>query len=169
MRALPAIRETVPDVHYAIVGLPTLGDEIRRLAGELGVADRVHLLGRLDEARLVRLLNAADVFVMTSRHTQDGDFEGYGIAVIEAALCGIPAVVAGGSGLSEAVADGETGLCVAPEDPAATADAIRQAARGRRAARGNGRGRAAARRARADVGAPDAGLRFASCVTLIER
>ena len=125
VRALPAIRERIPDIHYAIVGLPTLGDEIRRLAKDLGVADRVHLLGRVDQTRLVRLLNAADVFVMTSRHTRDGDFEGYGIAVIEAALCGRPSVVASGSGLSEAVDEGKTGLCVAPEDPAATANAIR--------------------------------------------
>lgn len=122
VRALAEIREPV---HYAIVGMPTRGVEIASLAEELGVADRVHLLGRLDGTRLVRLLNAADIFVMTSRHTRDGDFEGYGIAVIEAALCGLPAVVAGGSGLAEAIVDGKTGVCVPPEEPVATAAAIR--------------------------------------------
>ena len=119
-----ALAEMPGPLHYAIVGMPTRGVEIASLAAELGVAERVHLLGRLDGPRLVRLLNAADIFVMTSRHTRDGDFEGYGIAVIEAALCGLPAVVAAGSGLAEAVVDGKTGLCVAPDDPAATAAAI---------------------------------------------
>ncbi|HWZ85065.1 MAG TPA: glycosyltransferase family 4 protein [Thermoanaerobaculia bacterium] len=126
VRALPSIRESKPEVQYAIVGMPTRGEEIRDLAARLGVSGCVHLLGRLDEVRLVRLLNAADLFVMTSRHTRDGDFEGYGIAVIEAALCGVPSVVAGGSGLAEAVDDGRTGLCVSPENPGATAEAIRR-------------------------------------------
>lgn len=123
VRALAEIREPLD---YAIVGMPTRGMEIARLAEELGVANRVHRLGRLDAGQLVRLLNAADVFVMTSRHTKDGDFEGYGIAVIEAALCGLPAVVAGGSGLAEAVVDGKTGFCVRPEDATATSTAIRK-------------------------------------------
>ncbi len=66
-----ALAETSEPAHYAIVGMPTRGVEIASLAAELGVADRVHLLGRLDGGRLVRLLNAADIFVMTSRHTRD--------------------------------------------------------------------------------------------------
>lgn len=124
VRALPAIRERVPDIRYAIVGLPTRGEEIRRLAKELGVADRVHLLGRLDDARLVRLLNAADLFVMTSRRTAEGDVEGYGIAVVEAALCGKAAVVSADSGLEEAVRHGETGLTVPQNDSPAVARAV---------------------------------------------
>jgi len=88
------------------------------------VADRVHFLGRVDESTLIEAYNACDVFVMTSRHTADGDFEGYGIAVVEAALCGKPAVVSGDSGLEEAVLDGETGLVVPQNDPTATASAI---------------------------------------------
>ena len=149
-----ALAEIPEPLHYAIVGMPTRGMEIASLAAGLGVADRVHLLGRLDAARLVRLLNAADIFVMTSRHTRDGDFEGYGIAVIEAALCGLPAVVAAGSGLAEAVVDGKTGICVAPEDATATAAAIRRLLQDPGAAREDGGGGPAARRARADVGPP---------------
>jgi phosphatidyl-myo-inositol dimannoside synthase len=124
VRALPKILERFPAAHYAVAGLPTLGPELERLAAELGVAARVHVLGRLSEARIVQLLNAADVFVMTSRRTETGDFEGYGIAAIEAALCGCPAVVSADSGLAEAIRDGETGFCVEPEDPPATAQAI---------------------------------------------
>ena len=124
IRALPAILERIPSVQYAIAGLPTLGEEMRRLAAELGVSERVHLLGRLDSRRLVGLLNAADVFVMTSRRTEDGDFEGYGIAVVEAALCGCPAVVAADSGLAEAIENGRTGSSVPQDDPAATAREI---------------------------------------------
>ncbi len=69
-------------------------------------------------------MSVADVFVMTSRHANDGDFEGYGIAVIEAALCGTPAVVSDNAGLVEAISPGTTGLTVPPDDPAATSNAI---------------------------------------------
>ena len=124
VRALPAILREQPRAHYVVVGLPTRGDELRKLARSLGVSERVHLLGRIASDRLTRLLNAAEVFVMTSRTTASGDVEGYGIAAVEAALCGLPSVVAGGSGLAEAVEDGHTGLVVPPEDPAATARAI---------------------------------------------
>lgn len=124
VRALPAILERIPSVQYALAGLPSRSAEIRRLAGEMGVSERVHLLGRLDATRLVRLLNAADVFAMTSRRTEDGDFEGYGIAVVEAALCGCPSVVAADSGLAEAIEDGRTGESVPQDDPSATARAI---------------------------------------------
>ena len=124
VRALPAILREEPRAHYVVAGLPTRGDELRELARRLQVLDRVHLLGRVESERLPRLLNAADVFVMTSRTTASGDVEGYGIAAVEAALCGLPSVVAGGSGLAEAIDDGKTGLVVPPDDPAATARAV---------------------------------------------
>src|SRR5262249_4641204 len=98
-------------------------ERILRIASECGVADRVHLLGRLEPAALCAALNAAEIFVLTSRRTASGDVEGYGIAAVEAAFCGKPAVVSRGSGLEEAIVDGETGLAVPPDDPGAIADA----------------------------------------------
>jgi phosphatidylinositol alpha-1,6-mannosyltransferase len=124
VRALPRILASAPDAHYVAVGLPTMAAKIRKLARSLGVEGRVWLPGRLDTPLVVGLLNAADVFVLTSRQTGGGDVEGFGIAVVEAALCGLPAVVSGGSGLSEAVRKGETGLVVPPDDPGETADAV---------------------------------------------
>jgi len=44
--------------------------------------------------------------------------------VQEAALCGVPAIVSQGCGLTEAIREGETGVSVPPDDPAATAAAI---------------------------------------------
>ncbi len=124
IRALLAVLKHLPNTHYLVAGLPTREDEFKRLARELGVADHVHFLGRIDRETLVRALNACDVFVMTSTTTQDGDCEGYGIAVGEAALCGKPAVVAADCGLAEAVVEGVTGFVVPPNDPQATSKAI---------------------------------------------
>ena len=124
IRSLPMILQKEPDTHYLIVGKPSKEKEFIRIASELGVAGRVHFVGRVDLDALVKYLNCCDVFVMTSRHTADGDFEGYGIAVLEAALCGKPAVVSDNCGLVEAVVEGKTGLIVPENDPARTADAI---------------------------------------------
>lgn len=124
IRALPQILRRVPDAHYLMIGLPTLKPELSYLAGVLGVGDRVHFLGHVGEKELVRWLNVCDLFLMTSRTTASGDCEGFGIAVVEAALCGRPAVVTRGSGILEAIEDGTTGLAVAEGDADATAAAV---------------------------------------------
>jgi phosphatidylinositol alpha-1,6-mannosyltransferase len=123
VRALPAILERVPEAQYVLAGLPTDIDAIRRTAAECGVEGRVHLVGRLAPEAIVAALNASELFVLTSRRTPSGDVEGYGIAAVEAALCGRPAIVSSGSGLEEAIVAGETGLSVPADDPAATAAA----------------------------------------------
>jgi phosphatidylinositol alpha-1,6-mannosyltransferase len=109
-----------------IVGLPTRKKELQDLAQRLGVSEHVHFFERVNNDELIRFFNCCDVFVMTSKMTADGDFEGYGIAVVESALCGKPSVVSGNSGLSEAVLDGETSFVVPENDESATAKAIIQ-------------------------------------------
>jgi phosphatidylinositol alpha-1,6-mannosyltransferase len=126
IRALPELIKQVPDVHYAMIGLPVRQAELTRLAQKLKVADRIHFLGRQDNDAVVRIMNACDLFVMTSVQTRTGDCEGYGIAAVEAALCGKPAVVSAGSGLAEAIVDGVTGVVVPQNSPSETARAIAQ-------------------------------------------
>jgi phosphatidylinositol alpha-1,6-mannosyltransferase len=124
IRALPRICKAIDDVHYVSIGYPHRRAEFAELARELGVADRVHFLGVVESQDVVRALNAADLFVMASQHTPNGDFEGYGIAVVEAALCGRAAVVSDNSGVSEAIEPGETGLVARESDPESTAARI---------------------------------------------
>lgn len=126
IRALPAVLQTHPHTVYVMAGLPTERPALEQLARELGVADHVRFLGVVDDADLPDLYALGDLFVLVSRATAGGDVEGYGIVVLEAALCGTPAVVSQGCGLAEAVRDGETGLTVPPDDVDATAVAITQ-------------------------------------------
>lgn len=124
IRAMPAILRRFPATHYLMAGLPEKEFEFRQTARRLGVEAHVHFLGRIDERDLVPLINACEVFLMTSTHTTDGDFEGFGIAVVEAALCGKPSVVSRGSGLTEAIQERITGLAVPQNDPEATGLAV---------------------------------------------
>jgi phosphatidylinositol alpha-1,6-mannosyltransferase len=124
IRSLPEILAQCPRAHYVMIGLPTLQPQLEKLAGELGVLGNIHFLGKQTTNNVVAWLNACDLFVMTSRRTASGDCEGFGIAVIEAALCGKPAVVSGQSGLVEAINPEVTGLAVPENDPSATAEAV---------------------------------------------
>lgn len=111
IRALPALVQAGLDVHYALIGIGEDWDHLTRLAEELGVADRVHLLGHVSPQDLPRWYNACDVFVMANREI-DGDTEGFGMVFLEAAACRKPAIAGAAGGTAAAVVDGVTGLRV---------------------------------------------------------
>ncbi len=109
LRALPATRRAFPQAVYLIAGAGADLGRLEALAASLGVADVAHFLGRVDEAQKAALLARADLFAMPTR--RDGDsIEGFGIAYIEAAFRGKPALAGRAGGAADAVIDGETGL-----------------------------------------------------------
>ncbi|HLX19048.1 MAG TPA: glycosyltransferase, partial [Gaiellaceae bacterium] len=92
---------------------------LESLARELGVESRVFLLGRVPD--VAAWLQRASVYVQPSR------WEGFGLAVLEAMVCGLPVVATDVSSLPELVVDGETGLLVPVADVEALALAIARA------------------------------------------
>jgi len=91
--------------------------ELEGLARSLSL-ERVRFLGRRGDA--ADLLGAADVFAMPSRR------EGLGVAALEALGAGCAIVATRVGGLAEVVEHERSGLLVAPEDPAALADALQR-------------------------------------------
>jgi glycosyltransferase involved in cell wall biosynthesis len=91
---------------------------VERLVADRGLDDRVDLPGRLPDPELAAVLERSHVLAMPSRH------EGFGIAYLEGMSFGLPAVASTAGGASEIVTDGETGLLVDPDEPAAVADAL---------------------------------------------
>ncbi|HTU56666.1 MAG TPA: glycosyltransferase [Acetobacteraceae bacterium] len=112
------IRALVPlrGANLLIAGEGPEGAALGRLAGELGVADRVFLLGWRGDAGA--LLKAADLFVCSSRS------EPLGNVVLEAWSAGCPVVATEAEGPRELIADGTDGLLVPREDKARLAAAI---------------------------------------------
>ncbi len=117
LRALPAIVHAVPTVHYVIVGSDDHGyaDRLTRLASELTIADRVHIVGFQDPVQ--PFLAALDLYLHPAL------MEGFGIAVVEAMAMGKAVVATTTGGLPEVVAQGETGLLVPPGDAESLAEA----------------------------------------------
>jgi len=125
IRALPAIRAVCPTARYVVAGVGIRRGYLERLIAELGLGDAVRLLGFVPDEELPALYNAADVFVLDSRRF-DLLVEGFGIAILEASACGLPVIGGRSGGVPEAVRDGETGLVIDPEAPAAVAAAVSQ-------------------------------------------
>ncbi len=79
-------------------------------------APRVRYLGRLDQAALYRRMAAAMCVIVPNIELENGEFEGFGLVAVEAAVVGGVVIAARHGGLQEAVRDGETGFLVAPGD-----------------------------------------------------
>ncbi|MGK7863300.1 glycosyltransferase family 4 protein [Falsiroseomonas sp. E2-1-a4] len=113
LRALALLPETVRVV-LAGGGREGYAQELQALAGALGVAGRLRMLGHVPELALA--LAAADVVVHAST-----DAEAFGRTVIEAQAMARPVIAADLGGPRETVEHGVTGWRVTPDDPAALA------------------------------------------------
>ncbi len=121
LQFLISAMRAIEHARLAIIGDGPEGEKLKRLAGELGVADRIDFTGRLPDAGVVAHLQAADVFVLPS-HLPG---EALGLSQIEAMACGIPVVCTDlPTGVPFVNRDGETGFVVPPGDDEALAAAI---------------------------------------------
>ncbi len=111
IRCLPQLLQQDLDIQYVLIGIGEDLDYLKELATELGVCERVHLLGHVSPEDLPRWYNACDVFAMPNRDI-GGDTEGFGMVYLEAAACGKPAIAGKTGGTGSAVIDGVTGLRV---------------------------------------------------------
>jgi phosphatidylinositol alpha-1,6-mannosyltransferase len=116
---------TRPAPHLVLVGDGADAGRLRVLAGELGVAERVHLTGPLPDEAIAEAYATADLFVGLSRVDNTINAEGFGISFVEAAASGTPSVAGDSGGVRSAVRDGETGLVVDASDVDAVAGALR--------------------------------------------
>jgi glycosyltransferase involved in cell wall biosynthesis len=116
--AVRALASLPDDTVLVVLGEGPERAALGQLARELGVEQRLFLLGRVPD--VAAWLRRASVFVHPAR------WEGFGLAVLEAMLAGLPVAATNVSALPELVVDGETGLLVPPDEPAALARAIEQ-------------------------------------------
>lgn len=124
IRLVAALAAQHRDLHYAVVGRGSYEGELRRLAASLSVTDRIHFLTDVTDAELPSAFALGDIYLGLSR-PEGLDIEGFGIALVEAAAVGLPVVAGDSGGIADAVADGESGVLVDPNDLQQATDAVR--------------------------------------------
>ena len=106
LAALPQAER--PD--YVVIGDGPLRPELARLAEQLGLAERVHLLGQLDHQRALAELARCHLFVMPSVD------EPFGVAYVEAMAAGLPVIALWDEGGPRDIAAAGAGIVLVPRD-----------------------------------------------------
>lgn len=114
--AWPKVLSIHPAARLVVVGDGPLRARLERQSSRLGLAGRVIFAGWLDRA--AALMSGCDVVAMPSR------WEGFGLVALEAMAAARPIVASRVGGLEDIVVDGVSGTLVAPDNPAALADAL---------------------------------------------
>jgi len=118
IKAWPLVLEQVPDAQLWIAGGGDDRPRLERLADEVGAAERIQFLGRVDDAALTDLYRRASVLAMPSSQ------EGFGLVYLEAMWHGLPCIGSTSDAATEVIADGETGVLVTYGDPSSIARGV---------------------------------------------
>jgi glycosyltransferase involved in cell wall biosynthesis len=114
-----------PNLRYLVVGSGPERRRIQRLVEKLKLTEHVRFLDQVSEDLLVYLYQSADIFVMPNMPIE-GDYEGFGIVALEAAMNGLCVVAADIEGIAEAIEPGKNGWLVPAGDPAAYLQILRR-------------------------------------------
>lgn len=110
---------TLPDVSLMVAGSGPDRVRLETLARELGVAERVRLLGPVPQTELRNYYNAADLLVLASER------EGWANVLLESMACGTPVVASAVCGTPEVVTAPEAGRLMADRTPESLAEAVK--------------------------------------------
>ncbi|MEO6095608.1 MAG: glycosyltransferase family 4 protein [Fibrobacteria bacterium] len=125
LRALPRIAAAM-DAKVAIVGKgdPKVEADLRAIAGELKLGDRVVFAGKVPETELIRWYQSCDVFCLPAIVDSQGETEGLGVVLLEALNYARPVVASNVGGIPDIIRHERTGLLCPEKDPEALAAAI---------------------------------------------
>ncbi len=123
---LDALAALPGELHWQFthIGRGELLDALKRQAAELGIDDRVSWLGGRAQRDVIAEYRAADLFVLPSRISADGDRDGLPNVLMEAQSQGLACLSTQLSGIPELIRHDDTGWLIAPDDPAALRDAL---------------------------------------------
>ncbi|MGI4896595.1 MAG: glycosyltransferase family 4 protein [Janthinobacterium lividum] len=125
VRALPQIRQQVPDAALLVVGDGPHRAHVQGLVDSLGLRGHVVLTGSVPWQETPAHYAAGDVFCMPTRTRLAGlEPEALGICYLEAAACGLPVVAGDSGGAPDAVLAGVNGVVVDGRDVSAVARAV---------------------------------------------
>jgi glycosyltransferase involved in cell wall biosynthesis len=124
LEAASLLRSRGREVVVNIVGDGPERPRLERDATRLGIRASVRFHGLVSSQSLDSRMAVCDVLALPAVVDAKGDTEGLGVVLIEALLHGKPVIASGIGGIVDIVQDGDTGLLVPPNDPAALAQGL---------------------------------------------
>lgn len=124
LRAFCTVVRKFPDAELQIIGEGPMKASLIAQCESLGISHAVNFLGARAHADVLGAMDRAWIFCLPSVTATDGDSEGLGIVLLEAASSGVPVVATHHGGIPEAVVDGQTGFLHQERDDAAMADSL---------------------------------------------
>jgi glycosyltransferase involved in cell wall biosynthesis len=123
---LRALSQLPKELHWRFehIGGGMLLDALQEQAKKLGIDDKITWHGAQAQTAVLSACRDADIFVLASRITENGDRDGLPNVLLEAQSQGLPCVSTRVSAIPELILDGETGLLVPQEDEAVLAEAL---------------------------------------------
>ena len=122
--AMPKILKRLPKAKLVLIGDGPDKEMLERLANELNLGSNVVFAGKVTHKELERWYPTADVFVLPSIVTSEGDTEGLGVVFLEAIASGTPIIGSNVGGIPDIIKHNKTGLLAPQNDTDALADAI---------------------------------------------
>lgn len=126
LRIYAALKGAGVEYKARIVGDGPLRSKLEKLAGHLGLADRVTFVGQVPSQEVWEHLDWSDVLLHTGVVAASGDRDGLPNVIAEAMAAGVPVVTSPTAGTTEAVKDGVTGVVLPVDHPAAWVAALRR-------------------------------------------
>lgn len=123
IEVLDLLKRDFPEISLEMIG-PDKGDGSLGASvakrDQLGLGEKVAFWGAIPKQEVPERLQGCDIYLNTTR------FESFGVAVLEAAACGLPIVSAKVGEMPHLWKDGEEVLLVPPADAESMANAVRR-------------------------------------------
>src|SRR5438132_12648818 len=124
LRAFAKFAALYPRSAITIAGEGPLLRELRELARELTIEDRVSFTGFISQVKLREIFYASHIFLHPSETGRDGNQEGVPNSMLEAMASGLPVFATRHGGIPEAIENKVSGILVNERDHRALADAL---------------------------------------------
>ncbi len=123
-RAIRLLKDRGLRLHHTLIGDGDDREAVLSLIQSLGLSDVCTWAGTLAHEKVLDYYRQSHLFALACEVAPNGDRDGIPNVLIESMAMGVPVVSTHISAIPELVKDGETGLLVAPQHPAALADAM---------------------------------------------